>query len=76
MDCSPSGSLYGISIEKIRLGLGLGLGKNTGLGSHFLLQGTFLTQGSNPGLLLCRQYPALQVDSLPTDLPVYVHIDK
>ena len=26
-------------------------GKNTGVGSHALLQGIFLTQGSNPGLL-------------------------
>ena len=25
------------------------------VGCHFLLQGTFLTQGSNPGLLHCRQ---------------------
>ena len=30
-------------------------GKNTGVGSHSLLQGIFLTQGSNPGLLHCRQ---------------------
>ena len=30
-------------------------GKNTGVGCHFLLQGMFLTQGSNPGLLHCRQ---------------------
>jgi len=29
-------------------------GKNTGMRSHFLLQGIFLTQGSNPGLLHCR----------------------
>ena len=29
--------------------------KNTGMGSHSLLQGIFLTQGSNPGLLHCRQ---------------------
>ena len=29
--------------------------KNTGVGSHFLLQGIFLTQGLNPGLLHCRQ---------------------
>ena len=28
---------------------------NTGVGSHFLLQGIFLTQGSNPSLLHCRQ---------------------
>ena len=31
------------------------LGKNTGVGCHFLLQGIFLTQGSNPGLPHCRQ---------------------
>ena len=30
-------------------------GKNTGVGSHFLLQGIFLTQGSNPGLLNYQQ---------------------
>ena len=29
--------------------------KNTGMGSLSLLQGIFLTQGSNPGLLHCRQ---------------------
>ena len=30
-------------------------GKSTGVGCHFLLQGIFPTQGSNPGLLNCRQ---------------------
>ena len=30
-------------------------GKNTGVGSHSLLQGIFLTQGSNLCLLHCRQ---------------------
>ena len=30
-------------------------GKNTGMGSRSLLQGIFLTQGSNLGLLHCRQ---------------------
>ena len=30
-------------------------GKNAGVGCHFLLQGIFSTQGSNPGLLHCRQ---------------------
>ena len=30
-------------------------GKNTRVGSHSLLQGIFPTQGSNPGLLHCRQ---------------------
>ena len=31
------------------------LGRNTGVGSLSLLQGIFPTQGSNPGLLHCRQ---------------------
>ena len=30
-------------------------GKSTGVGCYFLLQGIFPTQGSNPGLLYCRQ---------------------
>ena len=30
-------------------------GKNTGVGCHSLFQGIFLTQGSNSGLLHCRQ---------------------
>ena len=32
-------------------------GKNTGVGCHALLQGIFLTQGSNLRLLHCRQVP-------------------
>ena len=31
------------------------LGKSTGVGCHFLLQGIFPTQGLNPGLPHCRQ---------------------
>ena len=59
MDSSPLGfSVHGIFS-----------GKNTGLGRHFLLQGIFQTQGLNPGLLCCRQSPALQADSLPTEPP-------
>ena len=44
MDCCLPGS-------SVR---GIFLGKNTGVGRHFLLQGLFLTQGLNPGLLHCR----------------------
>ena len=45
MDCSPPGfSVHGDSP-----------GKNTGVDCSFLLQGILLTQGSNPGLLNCRQ---------------------
>ena len=32
-------------------------GKNNGVGCHFLLQGTFPTQGLNPGFPHCRQTP-------------------
>ena len=32
------------------------LGRNTGVGSHSLLQGIFPTQGSNSGLLHCRRF--------------------
>ena len=35
-------------------------GKNTGLGSHFLLQGIFLTQGLNPRLLHWQVNPLPQ----------------
>ena len=37
-------------------------GKNTGVVCHFLLQGVFLTQGSNPHLLCLLHW---QADSLP-----------
>ena len=37
-------------------------GKNIGAGCHFLLQGIFLTQGSNPRLLRFLHW---QADSLP-----------
>ena len=46
MDCSPSGSsVHGISQARIL----------EQVGCHSLLQGIFLTQGLNPGLLHCRQ---------------------
>ena len=45
MDCSLAGSsVHGDSP-----------GKNTEVGCHALLHGIFPTQGSNPGLLHCRQ---------------------
>ena len=52
MDCSPPGS----SIH------GLCPGKNTGVGSHSLLQEIFLAKGSNPCLLSVLHW---QADSLP-----------
>ena len=45
-------------------------GKITGVGSHFLLQGIFPTQGSN------LKSPALQADSLPTELRVKPQIHR
>ena len=45
MDCSPPGS-------SVR---GDSPSKNTGVSGHASLQGIFPTQGSNPGLLYCRQ---------------------
>ena len=41
-------------------------GNNTGVGCHFLLQGIFPTQGSNPSLLCLLHW---QVDSLPLVSP-------
>ena len=45
MDCSPPGFSYSWNFP----------GKSTGVGWHFLLQGMFLAQGSNLGLLHWRQ---------------------
>ena len=46
MDCStPGSSVHGMDSP----------GKNTGVGCHVLLQGIFLTQGRNTGVLHCRQ---------------------
>ena len=42
-------------------------GKNTGVSSHSLLQGIFLAQESNPGLLHCRQTLAFE----PRGKPIY-----
>ena len=42
------------------------LGKNTAVGCHALLQGTFLTQGSNPSLLCLLHW---KVGSLPLVQP-------
>ena len=47
-------------------------GKNTGMGSHSLLQGIFLTQGSNLGLLHCRQILYHE----PPGKPLWVLLDR
>ena len=59
-------------------------GKNTGVSCHFLLQGIFPTQGSNPGLPHCKQmlyclshqesyHPVTQVISFST--PIWIHLE-
>ena len=59
MDCSPPGSsVHGISP-----------GKNTREGCHFLCQGIFPTQGSDPRLLHLLQWQ----DSLPSEPPGKPH---
>ena len=46
VDCNPPGSsLHGIFLAEVQ----------KEMGCHFLLQRIFPTQGSNPGLPLCRQ---------------------
>ena len=53
LDCSlPGSSVHGIFQARV--------------GCHFLLQGIFLTQGSNPCLLCLLHW---QVDSLPSEPP-------
>ena len=61
LECEVKWALGSITMNKAREGDGIPVelwdspGKNTGVGCHFLLQGIFPTQGSNPGLLHCRQ---------------------
>ena len=48
-------------------------GKNTGVGCHALLQGIFPTQGSNPGLLHCRQILYhLNYQGSPSSFYIYI----
>ena len=66
MDCSPPGfSVHGDFPSK-----------NTGVGSLSLLQGIFLTQGSNPGLPHCRRilYQLSHQGSLKSLLPLKISL--
>ena len=65
VDCSPPGSyVHGDSP-----------GMNAGVGSHSFLQGIFLTQGSNPGLLHCRQILyCLSHQGSPRSLPRALYV--
>ena len=63
VDCSPPGSsVHGDSP-----------GKNTGVGSHSLLQGIFLTWGSNPGLPHGKKQRCTHNSSLPP-VVYYCHV--
>ena len=63
MDCSPPGSsVHGILQARVLECVAISFSRGsswprggTGVGCHFLLQGIFLTQGWNPGLLHYRQ---------------------
>ena len=44
-------------------------GKNTGVGCHFLLQGIFLTQGSDPRLLRLLHWRAGSLPLAPLGRP-------
>ena len=64
MDCSlPGSSVCGILA-----------GRNTGVGSHFLLQGTFLTQGSNWHLLYLLHWQTDSLPLVPAGKPLFVFI--
>ena len=52
-------------------------GKNTGVGSHSLLQGIFPTQRLNPGLLHCRQILyCLSYDRKDSSIYLFGHTEK
>ena len=52
------------------LSMGIPQAKNTGVANHSLLQGIFPTQGSNPGLLCCRQilYHLSHLEQIDNDM--------
>ena len=65
MDCSPPGS----SVQ------GDSPGTNTGVGCPCLLQGIFLSQGSNPGLLHCR-WILYQLSHQGSPFGLYLHTNE
>ena len=62
MDCSPPGS----SVHEDSPG------KNTGVGCHALLQGIFLTQGSNPHLFCLLSWQGASLPLAPLGKPISV----
>ena len=56
MDYSlPGSSVHGILQARVLEWVAIAFSKDSGVGSYSLLQGIFLTQGLNLGLLHCRQ---------------------
>ena len=51
-------------------------GKNTGVGCHALLQGIFLTQGSNPCLLCLLQWEAGSLPLMPPRKPITIQFTQ
>jgi len=51
-------------------------GKNTGVGCHFLLQGIFPTQGSNPHLLHLLHWQAGSLPLAPPGMPAFGYCEK
>ena len=49
-------------------------GKNTGVGCHILLQGTFLTQGLNPHLLCLLPWQAGSLPLAPPGKPYFSYV--
>ena len=60
-DCSPPGSSVHGDFP----------GKNTAVGCHALLQGVFLTQGSNPYLLHLQRWQAASLPLAPHGKPIH-----
>ena len=63
MDCSLSGSSVPWDSP----------GKNTGVGCRALIQGIFLTQGSNMCLLSLLHWQADSLLPAPPTKPIYIH---
>ena len=70
--CPDSVRPHRLAAQQAPLSMGFS-GKNTGVGCHFLLQGIFPTQESNPGLPHCRQTQADALNSEPPGSLVKVH---
>ena len=71
----PSLQLYGLQPARLLPPWG-SPGKDTGVGCHFLLQGIFLTQGSNPHLLCLLHWQAGSLPLVPPGNALYINQAK